>query len=192
MDAITVRLSVESVKKNTVKYLNQHDEDFKITLVDTGLETMTGARLRKLRKYVGDGTFLVTYGDGIGDVDIGKLYDFHKAHGKMATVTGVRPSSRWGELNVKEHTVLNFKEKPQVSGSYINGGFFVFEPKFFDYLEDDDTLQLEQQPLEKASNEGNLMIYKHEGMWHAIDTYKDLVDMNRMWNETAPWAVWKR
>jgi glucose-1-phosphate cytidylyltransferase len=180
------------LKRNKVDFFGEETDDFKVTLVDTGLECMTGARLRKLRPYIGQETFMATYGDGVADVDIGKLFDFHKKHGKTATVTGVRPSSRWGELNIRENTVIDFKEKPQVTGSYINGGFFVFEPEFFDYLEGDDTLQLEREPLEKVSAEGNLMIYKHDGMWSCIDTYKDLLEMNRMWSNGAPWAVWRK
>jgi len=133
---------------NKVKFLSGLKEDIKVTLVDTGLKTMTGGRLKRLQKYVGNNTFMATYGDGVANINLRKLYDFHKSHGKIATITGVRPSSRFGELNVDENIVMDFQEKPQVDGSYINGGFFVFEPKFFDYLRDDDSLILEKEPLE--------------------------------------------
>ncbi len=180
------------LKENKISFLTNDHEKFKVTLVDTGLNTMTGARIRKLKKYIGDSTFMVTYGDGVADVDIGKLYDYHKSHDKIATVTGVHPSSRFGELNIADQLVTDFREKPQVSGSYINGGFFVFEPEFFKYLDGDDTLTLERKPLEDVSSKGHLVIYKHEGFWKCVDTYKDYKELNEIYRKAAPWAVWEK
>lgn len=181
-----------NLKEPKLKFLTKNSEDFNVTLVETGLETMTGARLKKLQKYIGDETFMVTYGDGVADIDIKKLYEYHKKQGKIATITGVRPSSRFGELNIKENLVLDFREKPQVTGSYINGGFFVFEPEFFKYLNNKEDLTLEREPLEKISKEGNLVIYKHDGFWKSMDTFKDYNDLNKIWKEEAPWAVWRK
>lgn len=180
-----------NLKDNKVEFLTENKLNFTVTLIDTGLQTMTGARIRKLKKYIGNNTFMVTYGDGVADIDIKKLFDFHKLKGRIATVTGVRPSSRFGELNIKEDQVIDFSEKPQVTRSYINGGFFVFEPTFFDYLEsEDDNLTLEQEPLMKVSQDGQLTIFQHDGFWKCMDTYKDYKDINKIWEKDAPWKVW--
>lgn len=177
------------LKQNKINFLTDKKENFKVTLVDTGLHTMTGARIKKLQKYIGNNTFMVTYGDGIADVNIDELYKFHKSHGKIATITGVRPLSRWGELSINDKNVTYFREKPQVTGSYINGGFFVFEPKFFDYLTDHDHLTLEKEPLESISREGQLIVYKHDGFWRCVDTFKDYEELNKIWENGAPWKV---
>lgn len=179
------------LRNNEVKYLNGMKESFKVTLVDTGLETMTGGRLKKLQPLIGNNTFMATYGDGVADIDLNQLFEFHKSHGKIATVTGVRPSSRFGELNINQNQVIDFKEKPQVANSYINGGFFVFEPEFFDYLRDDDTLTLEQEPLENVAKDNNLIVFKHDGFWKCVDTYKDYKELNSIWKNSAPWKVWE-
>lgn len=189
--ALTNDIKID-LKENKVDFLTKNMRDFKVTLIDTGLDTMTGGRLKRLQKYIGNNTFMATYGDGLADIDISKLYEFHKSHGKMATITGVRPSSRFGELNIKDNLVIDFKEKPQVTGSYINGGFFVFEPEFFKYLKGDDSLILEREPFEEASKDGNLVIFKHDGFWKCIDTYKDFQDLNVIWKESMPWAVWEK
>ncbi len=131
---------------------------------------------------------MVTYGDGVADIDIAKLVKFHRAHGKIATVTGVRPSSRFGELDVKGNRVISFLEKPQVKDSYINGGFFVFEPEFFEYLE--NGVMLERAPLENVSTDRNLMIFKHAKFWKCMDTHKDYKQLNELWEKGAPWKVW--
>ncbi len=175
------------LKQNKVNFLTDRKESFKVTLVDTGLHTMTGARIKKLQKYIGNNTFMVTYGDGVADVNIEELYKFHKTHGKIATITGVRPLSRWGELSINDKNVTYFREKPQVTGSYINGGFFVFEPKFFDYLTEQDYLTLEKEPLEAISREGQLIVYKHDGFWRCVDTFKDHEELNKIWENGAPW-----
>ncbi len=180
------------LKDNKIEYLNEKKENFKVTLVDTGQDTMTGGRLKRLQKYIGNNVFMATYGDGVADINITELFKFHKKQGKTATITGVKPSSRFGELNVKENLVIDFQEKPQMSNNYINGGFFVFEPGFFDYLKGDDSLILEKEPFEKVSKDGNLMIYRHEGFWKSVDTYKDFLDLNKLWEEGAPWEVWRK
>jgi len=178
-----------NLKSNKIELLTDNNEPFSVSVIDTGLETMTGGRLKKLKSIIGNNRFMATYGDGLADIDIKKLLDFHDKHKKLATVTGVHPSSRWGELNIKENLVIDFKEKPQVKDSYINGGFFVFEPGIFDYIEGDSTC-LEKEPLEKLSKEGNLAIYRHDGFWKCMDTYKDMEELNKMW-ESAKWKVWK-
>ena len=174
------------LKKNKINFIDEEKENFKVTLVDTGQDTMTGFRIKKLQKYIGNNTFMVTYGDGVADINIDELYNFHLAHKKIATITGVHPSSRFGELNTKDQLVIDFKEKPQVSDSYINGGFFVFEPEFFKYLEGDENLMLERGPLEKISEEGNLCIFKHKKFWKCVDTYKAFLDLNKIWKKDAP------
>jgi len=189
LDYLALNNDIEvNLETKEVKFLTDLKESFKVTLVDTGLETMTGARLKKVQKYIGDNTFMVTYGDGVANINLRKLYEYHKSHGKTATITGVRPSSRFGELNTEKNIVMDFREKPQLSGSYINGGFFVFEPKFFDYLNGDDSLILERKPLEKVAEDKNLMIFKHDGFWKCMDTYKDFTELNQIWKESAPWV----
>lgn len=179
-----------NLKDNKVVFLSKTVEPFSVTVIDTGLNTMTGGRLKRLQKHIGNQRFMATYGDGVADINISKLHEFHDSHKKIATVTGVHPSSRWGELNTKENIVIDFKEKPQVQNSYINGGFFVFEPKIFDYI-DDDSICLERGPLEKLSKEGNLAIYKHNGFWQCMDTYKDMNSLNEMWqSNNAKWQTW--
>lgn len=170
-----------------------HDETgWKITLVDTGEKTLKGARVKKIQKYVGRKGFLMTYGDGVSDVDIDKLVRFHKSHGKIATVTGINPLARFGELQVKNDIVASFREKPRnMESSLISGGFFVFENKVFDYLSEDDLCDLEYGALERLASEGQLMVYKHDGFWYCMDTLRDVEALNKMWNEgNAPWKIW--
>jgi glucose-1-phosphate cytidylyltransferase len=161
-----------------------------VTIADTGQETMTGGRLFKVKDYVGDETFICTYGDGLADVDISQLLKFHKSHGKIATVTTVRPISRFGVLDLKEDgTVERFREKPQADG-WINAGFFVFEPAIFNYLNQDSVL--ETAPLSTLAAEGQLVAFKHEGFWQPMDTFRELTILNEMWDSnSAPWKVWK-
>jgi glucose-1-phosphate cytidylyltransferase len=179
------------LKDNKIGLISNRKELFSVTIMDTGLNTLTGGRIKRLRGLIGNNRFMVTYGDGVADININQLMEFHKAQGKIATVTGVRPSSRFGELNIKENLVTSFEEKPQVSESYINGGFFVFEPSIFDYLEG-DSISLERAPLEKLSREGNLAIYKHDGFWRCMDTYKDMEELENLWNNNqAKWKIWE-
>lgn len=163
-----------------------------ITLADTGNNALKGARLKRIEKYIPDDVFMVTYGDGVADIDIKKLLDFHNRHGKIATVTGVRPPSLFGELQVKDNRALLFSEKPQTSAGLISGGFFVFNRKLFDYLTDDDNCDFERGPLEKIASNGELMVYIHDGPWECMDTYRDVEYLNRLWqNNQAFWKVWE-
>lgn len=172
--------------------LNPNSPDWKIAAVDTGLDTMTGGRLRRLRRMLGDGTFMVTYGDGVGDVDVGALVDFHRSHGGLATVTAVRPPARFGGLAFDGDRVCEFSEKPQASEGWINGGFFVFEPEVLDYVEDDATI-LERTPLERLARDGQLYAYRHEGFWQPMDTLRERNLLESLWaSGNAPWKVWER
>jgi glucose-1-phosphate cytidylyltransferase len=151
---------------------------------------MTGGRVRRIQSYVGKETFMLTYGDGVANVDINKLLAFHREHGKHATVTAVRPPSRFGGMSIEENVVTNFIEKPQIGEGWINGGFFVFEPQVFDYIRGDETL-LEREPMEQLATEGQLVAYKHERFWQCMDTVRDVQLLNDLWTgETPPWKVW--
>ena len=161
-----------SFEDNSIHVHNETNSDWKVTLVDTGLSSMTGGRVKRLQNLIGDETFMLTYGDGLSDINLDKLVDFHNDHGKIATVSAVHPVARFGELNIEEDTVKSFKEKPQVTQGWINGGFFVANCSFFNYL-DGDTTVLEEGPLEKLSSQGELMAYKHEGFWQCMDTKRD-------------------
>jgi glucose-1-phosphate cytidylyltransferase len=167
-----------------------HNEvELRVTVADTGSNTMTGGRVKRIQKYV-EGRFIVTYGDGLADVDITKLLKFHESHGKLATVTTVRPLSRFGVMDLDATgKVERFREKPQTD-DYVNAGFFVFESEVFDYLDEDCVL--EQAPLEKLASLGELMAYRHEGFWQPMDTYREFVMLNEIWDSgNAPWKVWK-
>ena len=164
--------------------------DWDVGLVDTGLDTMTGGRLLRLRSWIGDATFMVTYGDGVGNVDVGALVAFHRAHGKLATVTAVRPPSRFGGLNLDGDRVREFSEKPQTGEGWINGGFFVFEPGVFDYLAGDGDI-LERAPLEEIADAGELMAFRHGGFWQPMDTIRERQLLESLWDEgRAPWKTW--
>ncbi|NOU67943.1 glucose-1-phosphate cytidylyltransferase [Paenibacillus sp. LMG 31461] len=169
--------------------VHQHSAPpWKVTLVDTGKDTMTGGRVKRIQNYVGDETFLLTYGDGLSDIDIGKLVEYHKAHGKLATVTAVQPSGRFGSLRLTtDDQVLGFQEKPAGDGGWINAGFFVMEPEVFDKIDADSTV-LEKEPLENLSEDGQLMAFKHEGFWHPMDTLRDKNYLEDLWKSNkAPW-----
>jgi glucose-1-phosphate cytidylyltransferase len=177
-------------KSTHIEVHGNHSEiDWKVTVADTGPTTMTGGRVKRVAKYIG-GRFMVTYGDGLADVDIPALLAFHKSHGKLATVTTVRPLSRFGVMDLDSMgQVQQFREKPQTD-DYVNAGFFVFEPQVLDYL--DEECVLEQAPLERLAAEGQLMAYRHEGFWQPMDTYREFTMLNEMWDSgNAPWKVWK-
>lgn len=185
----TVRLG----RGNEVQYHSDHAEDgWAVTLAETGHAAMTGARVKRIAKYIDREEFLLTYGDGVADVDVRRLLSFHCDHGKIGTVTGVRPPSRFGELLTDRERVVEFSEKPLVSQGYINGGFFVFHRRFFDYLSDDDDCVLEREPLEHLAKDGELIMYPHAGYWQCMDTYRDLQVLNEAWQlNRAPWKVWE-
>lgn len=167
------------------------EKGWKITLADTGDKSLKGARLKMIQKYVDTDTFMVTYGDGVADIDIRALLDFHNKHGRMATVTGVKPVSRFGELKVKGHLVTRFMEKPEISSARISGGFFVFNRAIFDHLRIDDPLDLEVGTLDKIAQMGELMVYNHPGFWACMDTLRDVEYLNTLWQTgKAQWKVW--
>ena len=149
---------------------------------------MTGGRVKRMRSFIGDETCLLTYGDGVADIDLDALVAFHKSHGKLVTVSAVRPAARFGELEMDGTRVVSFQEKPQLHDGWINGGYFVIEPAFFDLIEGDHTL-LERQPLERATAAGELMAYRHEGFWHCMDTKRDHELLEKLWVRGAPWAA---
>ncbi len=165
--------------------------DWKLELVDTGIETQTGGRIKRLAPYVGDGTFMCTWGDGVSDVDLRALLAFHRAHGKLATMTAVRPPARFGHLELAEDgRVHEFSEKPQTREGWINGAFFVLEPAIFDYI-DDDLTHFERAPLENLARDGQLMAYQHHGFWQCMDTVRDKTLLESLWDSgEAPWRVW--
>jgi glucose-1-phosphate cytidylyltransferase len=167
-------------------------EDFTVTLADTGQNTLTGGRLKRVARYVGNETFLMTYGDGLADIDIGEVLAFHRRHGRLATLTSVRPVSRFGVLQTDSvGSVLEFAEKPNAEG-WINAGFMVLEPGVLDYITGDDAA-FEQAPLERLAADGQLMAYRHEGFFFAMDTYREYLHLNHLWDERrAPWCVWDR
>jgi glucose-1-phosphate cytidylyltransferase len=157
-------------------------EKWKITFVDTGLNTMTGGRIKKAQKYIGDESFLLTYGDGLSDVNLHELIQFHKAKGTIATVTGIKKKSQFGTLTVNQGIAESFEEKTQIDG-IINGGYFVLSPEVFNYLKEDDQCILEEEPLKKLTQDRQLSVYLHDGFWTAIDTYKNVLDINEMWEQ---------
>jgi glucose-1-phosphate cytidylyltransferase len=169
-----------------------HALDWKVSLVDTGEQALKGARIKRIEHLIDGNEFLLTYGDGVADIDIPRLLEFHRKHGKIATVTGVRPPSLFGELQVRGDKVELFAEKPQTSSGLISGGFFVFSRRLFDLLTTDDTCDLERGPLEHLAQEGQLMVYDHRGDWACVDTYRDLQHLNHVWNANqAFWRIWK-
>lgn len=183
----TINLSNGSANYNRKKTV-----DWKVTLVDTGLSSMTGGRVKRLEEYIGDETFMLTYGDGVANIDIAKLIEFHRKHGKMATITAVHPAARFGELVLsKENNVMSFKEKPQTTQGWINGGFFVLEPEFFDLIEG-DSIVLEEGPLESIARSGQLKAYLHDGFWQCMDTGRDKIVLEELWQTgKARWKVWE-
>ncbi len=165
------------------------NNNWKVTLLDTGLDTMTGGRLKRTKKFLKNKPFMLTYGDGLSDLDINKLLKFHTSHGRMVTVTAVRPIARFGELEIEKGEVRKFQEKPQMKAGWINGGYFIIEPEFLDLIKGDNTV-LEKEPLEKACELGELMAYTHDGFWQCIDTKRDLDLLTNLWKiNQAPWII---
>jgi glucose-1-phosphate cytidylyltransferase len=179
------------MKSDKINYRNKKSPGWLIDLVDTGISTMTGGRIKRLQPLLGDKTFMMTYGDGVADIDVSKVIEFHKAHGKLATITAVRPPARFGSLEFEGDKVISFREKPQVGEGWINGGFMVLEPQVFDYIEGDDTV-FEASPLEKLSRDKQLMAYRHEGFWQPMDTFREKQLIENLWlSGNAPWKIWE-
>ncbi|MCH8196002.1 MAG: glucose-1-phosphate cytidylyltransferase [Chloroflexi bacterium] len=175
------------LQTGTVTVTNGEREDWTVHLVDTGLDTQTGGRVKRLKDRLGDETFMLTYGDGVADIDIARLVDFHRAHGKLATITAVRPPARYGGLTFKGDQVTRFDEKPQLGEGWVSGGFFVLEPQVMDYIAGDETL-FEREPLERLAADGQLMAYKHTGFWQGMDTLRDVRLLEDLWQRgQAPW-----
>jgi glucose-1-phosphate cytidylyltransferase len=188
-EAMSNDFTVYLGRKSQMTYQSDHTEqDFEITLVDTGLRTMTGGRIKRIEKFVDTDTFMVTYGDGLADLNVEELMRFHRSHGRLATLTATRPPSRYGLLDLSEdNRVTRFREKVQVD--WINGGFLVFNRHVFDYLDNDSVL--EQEPLSRLAAAGQLMAFRHEGFWVGMDTYREYEMLNQMWDTNdAPWKVW--
>ncbi|GAC1549581.1 MAG: glucose-1-phosphate cytidylyltransferase [Herpetosiphon sp.] len=178
--------------QNAIDYHGAHEEqDFYVTLANTGLENMTGSRVKQVERYVDDDTFMVTYGDGVSDVDIAKLVDFHHSHNRLATITTVRPFSRYGVVELgTDGRVTEFSEKPQLDG-WASAGFFVFNRKVFDYLDAEPGCILERLPLQRLADEGEIVAYRHHGFFFAMDTYREFILLNELWDsQKAPWKVW--
>lgn len=172
-------------------HTSQEVEPWRVTLANTGLDTLTGGRIKRIKKYIGNETFMLTYGDGVSNINIKELLEFHKSHGKLATISAVQPSGRYGVLGLNDDaTVLEFVEKPKTLDVWINGGFFVLEPEVLDYIEGDQTA-FEGDPLFKLAADGQIVAYKHSGFWQCMDTQRDKFNLEKLWNSNeAPWKVW--
>ena len=177
-------------KSGTVNGDSQNRMDWTVELVETGMETMTGGRIKRLAPFMGNETFMLTWGDGVSDLNIRNLLKFHKSHGKLATLTAVRPPARYGHLIFDGDRVAEFNEKPQIGEGWINGAFFVLEPGVFDYIDGDDT-QFEKEPLERLASDGQLMAYRHESFWQCMDTLREKHILETLWQDgNAPWKIW--
>lgn len=179
---------------NRMEIHNNSSEPWKVTLLDTGLDSMTGGRIKKAQNFIGNEPFMLTYGDGVADINIAKLVKFHKSHGKLLTMTSAQPDGRFGALEIDEHNqVKEFKEKPKGDGSWINAGYFVCEPKVFDYILDGDSTVFEQEPLKNLAKDGEIFTYKHHEFWMPMDTLRDKIKLNEMWQDkSSPWKVWDK
>jgi len=181
-----------NLKSNTIEILNNETEPWKVTILDTGLNTLTGGRIKRAEKYLNTEPFMLTYGDGVSDIDLNKLLSFHKTHGKALTMTAVQPEGRFGALELGENdAVFNFMEKPKGDGAWINGGFFVCQPEIFNYLNEGDQSVWERTPLENMAKDGNLFAYKHRGFWKPMDMLRDKLQLEELWlKKEAPWKIW--
>ena len=189
--SLATNLTVD-IGKGTVEALEQDGdaEDWCVTLIDTGRHTETGGRMLKLAPYLAQETFMMTFGDGVADVDVNALVDFHRSHGKLATLTAVRPPARFGHVELDGDQVTEFSEKPQLGEGWINGGFFVLEPGVLDYIDGEET-HFQKEPLERLARDGHLMAYKHDSFWQCMDTLRDKILLQQLWdNDEAPWKVW--
>lgn len=185
MSDVTINLRTHSMEVH-----EQHAEPWRVTLIDTGEQTMTGGRLKRIQPYLNGEAFCFTYGDGVSDINIKALITFHQAHGKLATLTAVQPPGRFGSLNLEDDQIITFQEKPQGDGAWINGGFFVLSPQVIDYIDDDTTLW-EREPMERLAAEGQFSAYRHKGFWQPMDTLRDKQHLEQLWSQNqAPWKIW--
>jgi len=191
-EAMNNDFTIQLGNYSNIQFHSNHQErDWCVTLADTGEEAQTGARVKRIEKYIDGDLFMLTYGDGVANINIKELVEYHKSHGKIGTMTGVHPSSRFGELVIKDNKICVFNEKPQVKEGLINGGFFVFNKEFLKYLKEDDNCYLEKEPLESLAADGELMVYPHDGFWQCVDTYRELELLNNLWkSRNPPWKVW--
>ena len=179
------------LQNGEVQIHNSHHTDWKVELIDTGIDTLTGGRIKQLAPYLGNETFMLTWGDGVSDVNLEHLLRFHKSHGKLATLTAVRPTARFGHLDLDGNRVIDFSEKPQTSEGWINGAFFVLEPQVFEYI-DGDMTQWEREPLENLARAGQLMAYRHNSFWQCMDTLRDKKLLESLWQTpNPPWRIWE-
>ena len=167
-------------------------EDWNVHLIDTGLDTQSGGRIKRVKEWIGNETFMMTYGDGVADINIKELVEFHRSHKKLATVSSVRPPARFGVMDLDGNTVNKFVEKSQIGEGWINGGFFVLEPEVFDYISEDNSTIFEREPLENLAKDNQLVAYKHRGFWHCMDTLRDVKLLNYLWESDSPWKVWSK
>ena len=191
-EAHTKDFTINLGRKDEITFHTDHDEsDWRITLAETGSEAMTGARIKRIQKYVGDDDFMLTYGDGVGNINLDELLNYHSRHGRTLTVTGVRPPGRFGELVHTDGIISEFNEKPQATGGRISGGFFVVTSKLFEYLEDDDSMVFEQRPMRALVADRQLMVFEHDGFWQPMDTSREYQLLNSLYDEgKAPWVRW--
>ena len=183
---ITVNLKSGEIKKH-----DSHEQDWKVQLIDTGITSLTGTRIKKLAPYIGNETFMLTWGDGVSDINLHELLKFHKSHGKLATLTAVHPAARFGHIEMKGNKIAEFSEKLQTKEGWINGAFFVLEPGVFDYINNNKNVQWERGPLQKLAADGQLMAYKHTSFWQCMDTLRDKVLLEKLWETKAPWKIWE-
>ena len=183
-------LTVNLKSGETILHNSKIDENWIVHLIDTGLDTQTGGRIKQIARYIGNEPFMLTYGDGVSNISIHHLLDFHKKHGKLATLTAVRPTARFGQMILDEDRVTHFEEKPQIGEGWINGGFFVLEPEISSYIKDDQTFW-EHEPLEQLAAEGQLAAYRHDDFWYCMDTLRDVNFLDKYWQDgKAPWKIW--
>jgi len=181
-----------NLENNSLEILNSSSEPWKVTLLDTGLNSMTGGRIKRAQEFVGNESFMLTYGDGVSNINIKDLIKFHKSHGRALTMSSAQPDGRFGALSISDvNQVKEFKEKPKGDGNWINAGFFVCEPKIFDYIKDGDSTVFEKEPLSNLAKDDEIYTFKHDGFWKPMDSLKDKHDLNQLWNENkAPWVTW--
>lgn len=182
-----------NLKTGVIRKKNGHNEDWNVQLVDTGINSLTGTRLKKLKPYIGNETFMMTWGDGVSDIDLHNLLRFHRNHGKLVTLTAVRPPARFGHLDLKENKITEFSEKPQTKEGWINGAFFVLEPGALEYIDENKNVQWERGPMQALAKNDQLMAYKHNSFWQCMDTLRDKVLLEELWaSENPPWKVWSK